>query len=188
MPNIRLLIYITLFTTVVFVTQSFSQPADVYGWRGAKWGMTKQQIQDVFGDEVSEYQGNSPFQGEVNNAELFINDLPIENSSYKAIFVVDAKSKLLKWVYIEPKNLITAIVSMKELDEKLTQKSTQLLRQSTKWFSNTKYRFAYKWYKGSKPITNMKVLAIANHKRGVGKNTTAVNIDKHQNNATNSIC
>ncbi len=52
MPNIRLLIYITLFTTLVFVTQSISQPADVYGWKTAKWGMNKEQILKEFGSEI----------------------------------------------------------------------------------------------------------------------------------------
>lgn len=123
MQNIRLLIYVTLFTTLAFATQSHSQPKDVNGWKGAKWGMTIQQVKNVFGNEISEDPDAKEFQGSIT--PLFIDSLAIGNSSYKVQFTFDAKSKFLKRVLIEPKNSITAIVSMKDLDERLTKKYGQ---------------------------------------------------------------
>ncbi len=83
------------------------QPADIQGWNGAKWGMSKAEIMKLFKDEIVLLDKKESYMR--SYAEIGLNDYKIGNYLYNVRFLMDGSTNKLLQVNItkSPNNSIT---------------------------------------------------------------------------------
>lgn len=77
-----------------------AQPKDVEGWGKTKWGMTEEQLLNIFEGQVERLPRNEECHG--GCATLRINDMEIEGSHFKVYLHLNYTTNKLDHVAIEP--------------------------------------------------------------------------------------
>ena len=99
MYRIKILIVI-VFLFCILNELSFAQrPQDIDGWNKVKWGMTEEEIMNVYGVQVRK-SNTQP--GETFYSNLELDNLSITNNPFRVTFFMDNKTKKLVFVRLTP--------------------------------------------------------------------------------------
>lgn len=79
---------------------SISQAADATAWNGTKWGMSKEQLVNLFKDQIVHLDSIETFGPSGLYADIGLNDYKIGNYLYKVRFLMDSSSHLLSQINI----------------------------------------------------------------------------------------
>lgn len=78
-----------------------ARPADVAGWRGARWGMTEAALERVFGAALTRLPGRWRYGNAY--ATRALDDVRLGGAHFRAIFQMNAADGGLQQVLLEPK-------------------------------------------------------------------------------------
>jgi hypothetical protein len=79
--------------------RTIAQPADIEGWRGARWGMTEAALERVFGDRLARLPGRWIYGGAY--ATRLIEEVSIGDQRFRAIFQMNEETGRLQQVLLE---------------------------------------------------------------------------------------
>ncbi|MDQ3819286.1 MAG: hypothetical protein M3247_05555, partial [Thermoproteota archaeon] len=94
--TIRILILFSLF--LILAVPSSSQPKDVVGWQGTRWGMSEQDLIGVFGSRLKKLPKRMDFLKW--HVDYVIPEFQLENNIYTVFFQMDDKTNKLAQVLI----------------------------------------------------------------------------------------
>lgn len=95
----RLFIIILIFESIIWGNSKlFGQPKDVEGWSKAQWGMTEEQILEIFKGEVVRLDKVEFYENWY--ASIGINNLEIGGDKFYVHFLMNKKKKTLQQVNI----------------------------------------------------------------------------------------
>jgi len=75
------------------------RPADVEGWRAARWGMDEAALEDAFGEDLARLPGRWRFGGAYADRALF--DVPFAGRDFTAYFQMNEETGRLQQVLLE---------------------------------------------------------------------------------------
>lgn len=104
---------------VASAAQSGAVPDDVPGWDAARWGMTRSQLEEVFGDRANVLSGRWLYGGAY--AELSVTDILVGDLSFAAYLQMDGESDRLRQVLLERRRVGATPAAFEQLLDSLEE-------------------------------------------------------------------
>ena len=98
--SLRSLLPVLTAALLLVSLRGVAQPADVEGWRAARWGMTAADLERAFGASLARLPGRWIYGGAY--ATRALDDVRIGQQRFRAIFQMNANSDRLQQVLLEP--------------------------------------------------------------------------------------
>ena len=99
MPRVRSFLLLIALAPVLCGPRAIARPADVEGWQGARWGMTEEALERVFGDRLARLPGRWHYGNAY--ATRMIEDVSIGGQRFRAMLQMNARTHRLQQVLLE---------------------------------------------------------------------------------------
>lgn len=95
---------------------------DVPGWSNTRWGMTEDEIKEIFKDKIVKLENIQHYANDKEYASIGLKDVEIIGAKFNVFFVMDQDTKKLVKVVIRHAEQFSVVIMFKLLEVELMKK------------------------------------------------------------------